>query len=520
MGLLEGKTKRSLRPANVVGIPSHIEAPLPLGLGKRVLVVDLNNFASFPTLAIGLLVSALRRDGHDVRVLCPLAFDVPATERERRERWPDHFARRINLAGAKWLRTPRSIAVVARRWWAERPHATVVSEITRAIRSAPDVILLSAYLQHFRTVKIVGQLAGRQNIPVLVGGPMFNIAPTADKWRSLTGVTAIVGAEHDLDIGKLVRAVCEKEDLRQFPGITLPNGDATPAAPPLRRLDDTPMADFTDFPWDRYRVRIVPIMTGRGCQWSECSFCSDVVSVSGRSFRTRSVASVLLEVQEQARRHSTTNFMFLDLKLNSDPNMIRGIASQIQAFVQGAEWIGTVHVDRRLDNGLCRKDLFRAVAGGMRRISFGLETGSQRLLDAMKKGASVEQNSEFIRNAFDAGLSIRCTMFAGFPGETAEDLEQTAEFIEAHSKYIDRVRFNRFSIQLGTPIHSQLAARSQESRSIYITRRLNEYARVEYWSQAGEQTLYRKVKFRVLKAVYEINRKEVRPSARQFDGLM
>ena len=371
MGLIEGNINRSLRPANVVEVSAHNEAPRPFERGKRVLIVDLNNFASFPTLAIGLLVSALRRDGHEVRVLCPLAYNVPAVERERRERFRDHVARRINLAGAKWFRTPRSIAAVSRRWWMERPHPTVVSEFARAIKPAPDVILLSAYLQHFRTVKVFCQLAGRQNIPVLVGGPMFNIAPTADKWRNLSGLTAIVGAESDLDIGRLVRSVCEREDLRQFSGITLPNGDATPTAPPLRRLDATPMADFTDFPWDRYRVRIVPIMTGRGCQWSECSFCSDVVSVSGRSFRTRSVASVLLEVDEQARRHSTTNFLFLDLKLNSDPNMIRGIASQIQRYVQGAEWIGTVHVDRRPDNGLSRRDLYLAVAGGMRRISFG-----------------------------------------------------------------------------------------------------------------------------------------------------
>ena len=43
--------------------------------GRRFLVVDLNNFASFPTLAVGLLVAALRNRGHRVDVLCPLAHD-------------------------------------------------------------------------------------------------------------------------------------------------------------------------------------------------------------------------------------------------------------------------------------------------------------------------------------------------------------------------------------------------------------------------------------------------------------
>lgn len=57
-------------------------------------------------------------------------------------------------------------------------------------------------------------------------------------------------------------------------------------------------------------------------------------------------------MHEQSRRHNTTSFVFLDLKLNSYPAMIRGIAIRIQDLVQGAEWIGTVHVDQRKDNAL------------------------------------------------------------------------------------------------------------------------------------------------------------------------
>ena len=77
---------------------------------------------------------------------------------------------------------------------------------------------------------------------------------------------SVDGSLPDLSIGDLVSAVAERRDLLQFPGIVLPDGRAAPPAPPLRGLDATPVPDFTDFPWDRYRVRIVPLMTGRGCQ--------------------------------------------------------------------------------------------------------------------------------------------------------------------------------------------------------------------------------------------------------------
>jgi radical SAM superfamily enzyme YgiQ (UPF0313 family) len=242
--------------------------------------------------------------------------------------------------------------------------------------------------------------------------------------------------------------------------------------------------------------------------------------VSGRTFRTRSIENVMLELREQSRRHHSSNFLFLDLKLNSNPNMLRGISEQIQTYVPGAEWIGTVHVDLRNDNGLSRRDLKAAVSSGMRRISFGLESGSQNMLDAMLKGSTVEKNSEFIRNAYEAGLSIRCTMFMGFPGETPEDLEKTADFLEEHAKYLDRVRFNAFSIMEDTPIYNALKKRSPEYSAIQLTRLDHKIARAEYKHPSLDTRAYLKAKKRALSFVYAINKKRVRVTAQAFDGLM
>jgi anaerobic magnesium-protoporphyrin IX monomethyl ester cyclase len=486
---------------------------------RRVLIVDLNNFASFPTLAIGLLTASLRNRGHEVQVLCPLAYDVPAVERERQENALDHLKRRLHLSTLPVARHPRNLARAARGWWRERPHARVLGEVAKALSHGPDIVLLSAYLQHFNTSREIGRLAKARNIPVVIGGPMFNVEGVAQAWRSLPGISCIAGAEMDHDVSGLIEAICEGEALSAFAGLTFPDGTQTTPARPLRSLDQVPMADFSDFPWDRYPVRIVPMMTGRGCQWDKCMFCSDVVSASGRTFRTRSVTNVLLEMQEQARRNETTNFLFLDLKLNSYPDMLRGIAAQAQDYVQGAEWIGTVHVDLRPDNGLSKGDLKAAATGGMRRISFGLESGSQRLLDLMRKGTSVEANSEFIRNAFEAGLSIRCTMFKGYPGETAEDMEKTAEFLEKHIPFLDRVRFNEFSLMENTPIYKAMMAQAGNG-AFEIRKQIHRRALADYFDREGHDRAYRRAKARALAAVFEINRRPVRSSARQFDGMM
>jgi len=224
-------------------------------------------------------------------------------------------------------------------------------------------------------------------------------------------------------------------------------------------------------------------------------------------------------MEEQARRHATRNFLFLDLKLNSRPDMLRGIAEGLPSRVPGAEWIGTVHVDTRLDNGLSRRDLKAAVRGGMRRVSFGLESGSQRLLDNMKKGSTVEGNSQFIRHAHEVGLSTRCTMFAGYPGETEEDMAATADFLEAHEAHLDRVRFNAFSLLDDTPIFKKMA--EQSGASILTNLQADpQRARMEYRNRDIETKGYRYHKRRALGAVFRINKRKVRSSARQFDGLM
>jgi anaerobic magnesium-protoporphyrin IX monomethyl ester cyclase len=518
------RLRRALLPARSGG--GEVSAQAEPSGGLRLLIVDLNNFASFPTLAIGLLVAALRVRGHRVEVLCPLAHDVPATERERRETWIDHIRRRIHLSDWPLFLDMRDVLRRLETARVERTHPVVLREIRKALADPPDAILISAYLQHFNSVSAIAAQAKAQGVPVILGGPMFNLPEVADTWRRIAGVSAVVGAEVDRDLPDLIESLCAKADPLAFPGVVLSDGRRSAAAQPLRRLDETPIPDFTDFPWDRYPGRIVPLMTGRGCQWDKCLFCSDVISVSGRTFRTRSVDSVLLEMQEQARRHETTNFLFLDLKLNSWPEMIRGIAKGIGRVVQGAEWIGTVHVDERKDNGLSRADLETAAEGGMRRISFGLESGSQRLLDAMQKGSSVARNSAFIRDAHAAGLSIRCTMFKGFPGETAADMEATAQFLEDHALWLDRVRFNAFTLHTGTPIWKAVTEKAEADRvlagdhGLEVTRLDPRRARVEYRNVESRTAAYRRAKARALEVVWQINRRPLRDTARQFDGLM
>ncbi len=95
----------------------------------QLLIVDLNNFANFPTLAVGILTAALRNRGHQVEVLCPLAYDVPAVERERPETHLDHVARRVHLSDWTPARSTRDLLRKLRIHRIERPHPRVIREV-------------------------------------------------------------------------------------------------------------------------------------------------------------------------------------------------------------------------------------------------------------------------------------------------------------------------------------------------------------------------------------------------------
>jgi anaerobic magnesium-protoporphyrin IX monomethyl ester cyclase len=493
---------------------------MTLAATRKVVIVDLNNFARFPTHAVGLIVASLRNAGHEVQVISPLALDVEAFEREKQETVRDRLLRFANHMVLPVLTRTRNLARKHYKKWKNRPNPKVMAAIELGLKNQPDIILLSAYLQHRNYVESIAALAKANNVPLLLGGPVFNLPDVSSLWQKIPGVTATVGSEVDLELPDMVEVAVTGGDMSRFPGVFLPDGRKSQTAPPLRRMDEIPVPDYSDFPWERYPVRAIPVMTGRGCQWNRCKFCSDIISASGRTFRSRSTNVVLDELAIQADRLGAKNFIFLDLKLNSYPDVMRSITANIQSRVPGARWIGSVHVDQRKDNGLSQPELAAAFDAGMRRVSFGFESGSQRLLDEMDKGSNVERNSQFLKDGHAAGLSLRCTMFKGYPSETADDLLLTADFLEKHERYLDRVHFNDFSLMQDTLIYNELTADPARFPGFVVEGLETEHLGARYHSSKGAETSYRNANSRILDVVNAINSRPLREEARFLDGLM
>jgi len=503
-------------------------ATRPLTQQDMILLVDLNNFARYPSMSIGYLAAVLRGAGATVRVFAPLMVGVGGVTREARVHRFGLLAAKLNhrvaTSGSDRIRAWRN------RWAAGRlsdinlrANSVVEGFREEVQRHRPRAVLVSTYLMYRQVCEQICAICAQARIPVLIGGPYFTQTDGIQDWLRIPGLSALAAGEVELSLPSILRTLLDGGDCSQHEGVFTADSAGSikgALAAPLRELDSVPHPDYSDFPWGLYPNRIVPVITGRGCGWGVCTFCSDVASTAGRTYRSRSPTEVMAEIADHHRRYGVSRFVFTDLKLNSNVTMWRTISDRIQSIVPGAKWIGAVHVGAEADNGLSLADLHAAAASGCVRLTTGLETGSQRLSRLMRKGTRVESISRFLRDAAQVGISCRCTMVLGYPGETAEDVHLSAEFLERHTDAIERVSLNRLQITAGTRIHELLRRKPTRFQGVQVVNEEASTARVDHRYAEVEQPSHRKAVMRLLTAVHEINSKSLSRRAGEFEGVM
>lgn len=493
-----------------------------------VLIIDLNNFARYPTLSVGYIVAVLRKANYSVSVFSPLMVGVHGVTREPRPKFFSlavaKFNHRLATSGSKSIRQWRERFAAPRRSGIKAHQQQLLAAAMAEIeRTRPQVVLISTYLMYRDTCAAICAACRTLDIPVVIGGPYFAQQEVIDAWISLPGLSVLIAGEVELQLPDILKTLLSGGDPSEHSGVYVATSEGRSKgsiASPLRELDAVPFPDYSDFRWDAYPERIVPILTGRGCGWGACSFCSDVTSTAGRTYRSRSLDNVMTEIAEHHATHSVRLFAFTDLKLNSDLNVWRGLLKGMQSSAPGSRWIASVHVGREIDNGLTDEDLRAAAKSGCVRLTTGLETGSQRIADIMKKGTSIEATSRYLHAAIKAGISTRCTMIIGHPDETAADVRASAEFLAQHHNVIERVSINRLQIITGTVMHRLMQRKAERHVGLEIVGTNNVMAQVDHYSPILQDSSHREAVAQLLTEVHSINRKPLAQHAQVFEGVM
>jgi anaerobic magnesium-protoporphyrin IX monomethyl ester cyclase len=155
------------------------------------------------------------------------------------------------------------------------------------------------------------------------------------------------------------------------------------------------------------------------------------------------------------------------------------------------------------------------------RLTTGLESGSQRILDMMDKGTAIARTEQMLRDAWEAGISVRLTMIVGYPGEEPDDVAASAAFLERNRAAVGRVLLNRFAMVTGTRIQRRLTRGAQ--RGAPDLEGLVPHQSSATWPHRyapARSSAYRRQLWRLLGAVHAINRRPLGLSASAFEGVM
>jgi anaerobic magnesium-protoporphyrin IX monomethyl ester cyclase len=203
-----------------------------------------------------------------------------------------------------------------------------------------------------------------------------------------------------------------------------------------------PIPSFDGLPLDSYLTpsRVLPVWASRGCYWGHCAFCN-VGYGESKHFDELQAARVVEEMATLSQAYDTDKFFFADEALT--PRMLRALSSLLIDEGASFNWATCVRCEPGINADLLKK-MRRA---GCRLLSFGIESGSQRVLDRMHKGTNLETMRQNLRDSAAAGIWNHAFIFFGFPGETEQDARETIEFFQANGDVIHSLSSSTFLLE-------------------------------------------------------------------------
>jgi len=241
-----------------------------------------------------------------------------------------------------------------------------------------------------------------------------------------------------------------------------------PGRPMERQLDQWPFPDreslkldfIESMPLDVPAVlsmeRFTTMQTSRGCPWP-CVFCDIPVFNEGK-WRARSAQHVVAELKH-LEEHGYGSVYFVDDHFLLQPKRIEAICSGVVNEGLHIQW----GIEGRVDS--VAQHLFPLMAKAhCRTVMFGIESGSQKILDRLKKEQTLEEVRTAVRNAKKSGIEIVHGFFTvGNPDETVEDMKATFDF--ASRLPLDTFGFNRLCVYRGTPLWQEYVKRGLVSET-------------------------------------------------------
>lgn len=333
---------------------------------------------------------------------------------------------------------------------------------SRVARFGPDVVLFDGRAMVLSDLRDLAETAGRaaSNALVLAGGRYPTLMPR-DALEAVGGLDGAISGE----IEEPLRALAGGGALETIPAAAFRKGGTvvvnTPSEP-IMDLDSLPFPawDLLDMGYHTRRTpRVIPcfhlstatLAASRGCG-NNCTFCSEG-RLYARPVRYHSGTYVAAMMERLVRDYGVEGIYFSDEMLLADRERAGEIFEELirKGLSQKIRWSAQVRTD-----AVDRETLRLMKKAGCVQLEFGIESGSQRVLDSMAKGTTVAGNRAALAMARAEGIRSLAYAIYGFPGESRDDLGKTADFLKKTRP--DIVRLLRYIPLPGTALTKKLVA--------------------------------------------------------------
>jgi len=270
-------------------------------------------------------------------------------------------------------------------------------------------------------------------------------------------IDAITRHEYDYTLPYLAKTLSEKGDLKNVTGLSYRNGNGiihNKDRPYIDNLDELPFVSKVYKKFLRIEnyfnpnalYPMVTITTSRGCPFP-CTFCVYPQTLMGRGFRRRSVENVAEEMEYITRNFPQAKAVFFeDDTLTVNKIRCKELAECIIRKNVNISWTANARV------GLDYETMCIMKKAGCRSLCVGFESGSQQVLDSMKKKLGLNEMETFMANAKKAGILIHGCFMAGLPGETKKTLKETLHLAKRLNP--DTVQFYPVMVYPGTEAYN------------------------------------------------------------------
>ncbi len=262
----------------------------------------------------------------------------------------------------------------------------------------------------------------------IMGGP--HVTFWDDKsLQECPDLDVIVRREGENTILELVQRLEADKSFHDVLGITYRENSQiirNPDRPYIENLDELPFPALHLWPIEnlrKYGEVIFPLTTSRGCVYW-CNFCT-AVRMFGRKYRMRTPKNVVDEIEYLNKKFGAKHFTFYDDAFTVDQSRVKEICQEIKNRKMKIKWNCETRVD------MVTRELLRTMKeAGCTDVWFGVESGSQFVINAMDKGIKIEQTMRAFKWAKEVRLMTVANVILGFPTESRETAWETVRFVE------------------------------------------------------------------------------------------